>query len=236
MVLLLSFTVEMTKHMGITVREYTERLIQEAIIHGDTHKPTMELADWWLEDKSAIHKLFKVIVPRMESQPFSYTRLFYSPTQAKMMINSAFLKTWLVAYNTPFYRSWCSFFYICGSLRADWYWFEPLCNWWLILNPHSLNWNTCRVFLTVQYIIVLSRPVPTLRDRTPIWGCTDKKWLWNWWATPSLLYITATWTLTRRWFTMFYSVKLGIAFDGILTRRVAHISRCPYPKANMLGQ
>merc|ERR1712111_104432 len=41
-----------------------------------------ELADWWLEDKSAIHKLFKVIVPRMESQPFSYTRLFYSPTQA----------------------------------------------------------------------------------------------------------------------------------------------------------
>ena len=82
MVLLLSLNVEMTKHMGITVREYTERLIQEAIIHGDTHKPTMELADWWLEDKAAIHKLFKVIVPRMQDQPFAYTRLFTSPTQA----------------------------------------------------------------------------------------------------------------------------------------------------------
>lgn len=80
--LIVNERLEMTKHMGITVREYTERLIQEAIIHGDTHKPTMELADWWLEDKSAIHKLFKVIVPRMETQPFSYTRLFYSPTQA----------------------------------------------------------------------------------------------------------------------------------------------------------
>lgn len=80
--LIVNERLEMTKGMGITVREYTERLIQEAINNGDTHKPTMELADWWLEDKSAIHKLFKVIVPRMQEQPFSYTRLFMSPSQA----------------------------------------------------------------------------------------------------------------------------------------------------------
>ena len=73
---------EFSKHMGITVREYTERLIQEAVIHGDKHKPTMELADWWLEDKAAIHKLFKVLVPRLKDQPHSYTRLFNSPSQA----------------------------------------------------------------------------------------------------------------------------------------------------------
>ena len=80
--LIVNERLEMTKHTGITVREYTERLIQEAINNGDTHKPTMELANWWLEDKAAIHKLFKVIVPRMQEQPFSYTRLFNSPSQA----------------------------------------------------------------------------------------------------------------------------------------------------------
>ena len=80
--LIVNERLEMTKGMGITVREYTERLIQEAINNGDTHKPTMELADWWLEDKAAIHKLFKVIVPRMQEQPFAFTRLFNSPMQA----------------------------------------------------------------------------------------------------------------------------------------------------------
>eukprot|EP00091_Calanus_sinicus_P015474 TRINITY_DN33764_c0_g1_i1.p1 TRINITY_DN33764_c0_g1~~TRINITY_DN33764_c0_g1_i1.p1 ORF type:complete len:130 (-),score=34.24 TRINITY_DN33764_c0_g1_i1:95-484(-) len=73
---------EMTKHMGITTREYTERLIQEAITHGDTHVPTMHMVDWWLQDKSAIHKLFKVLVPRLKDNPHSFTRLFNSPMQA----------------------------------------------------------------------------------------------------------------------------------------------------------
>ena len=59
--LIVNERLEMTKYSGVTVREYTERLIQEAINHGDTHRPTMELADWWLEDKAAIHKLFKVM-------------------------------------------------------------------------------------------------------------------------------------------------------------------------------
>ena len=82
--LIVNERLELTKHSGITVREYTERLIQEAMTHGDTHKPTMELVDWWLEDKAAIHKLFKVIVPRMKDQPFAFTRLFNSPRQASM--------------------------------------------------------------------------------------------------------------------------------------------------------
>ena len=60
--LIVNERLEMTKYSGVTVREYTERLIQEAINHGDTHRPTMELADWWLEDKAAIHKLFKVMI------------------------------------------------------------------------------------------------------------------------------------------------------------------------------
>ena len=80
--LIVNERLEFPKYMGITVREYTERLIQEAVIHGDKHRPTMELADWWLEDKAAIHKLFKVLVPRLEEQPHSYTRLFNSPSQA----------------------------------------------------------------------------------------------------------------------------------------------------------
>ena len=63
--LIVNERLEMTKYSGVTVREYTERLIQEAINHGDTHRPTMELADWWLEDKAAIHKLFKVMTMMM---------------------------------------------------------------------------------------------------------------------------------------------------------------------------
>ncbi len=71
--------VEFTKGRGIVVREYTERLIQEAIQHGDRHIPTMEMASWWLTDKSAVHKLFKVLVPRLRDLPGAYTRLFRAP-------------------------------------------------------------------------------------------------------------------------------------------------------------
>ena len=80
--LIVNERLEMVTHTGITIREYTERLIQEAITHGETHVPTMQMADWWLQDKSAIHKLFKVLVPRLKDNPHSYTRLLYSPTQA----------------------------------------------------------------------------------------------------------------------------------------------------------
>jgi len=70
---------ELNYSRGIVAREYTERLIQEAVTHGDQHMPTMELADWWLKDKSLIHKLFKVLVPRYQDFNSSYTRLFNGP-------------------------------------------------------------------------------------------------------------------------------------------------------------
>lgn len=80
---------ELSKYKGSTVREYTERLIQEAVTHGDTHTPTMEMADWWLPDKAAIHKLFKVLVPRLRDSQHGYTRIFNSPIQASMSKDGA---------------------------------------------------------------------------------------------------------------------------------------------------
>lgn len=52
---------------------------QEAVQHGDKHAPTMELANWWLTDKSLVHKLFKVLVPRFQDMSTSYTRLLQAP-------------------------------------------------------------------------------------------------------------------------------------------------------------
>ncbi|XP_014286638.1 large ribosomal subunit protein bL17m [Halyomorpha halys] len=56
-------------------RGYAERLISEAIRHGDCHTPTMEIADYWLTEKQLLHKLFKVLVPRFHECNMSYTRL-----------------------------------------------------------------------------------------------------------------------------------------------------------------
>lgn len=39
----------------------------------------MELADFWLLEKQLVHKLFKVLVPRFESSPVSYTRMYKAP-------------------------------------------------------------------------------------------------------------------------------------------------------------
>jgi large subunit ribosomal protein L17 len=39
----------------------------------------MELADYWILEKQLIHKLFKVLVPRFENCPVSYTRMFRAP-------------------------------------------------------------------------------------------------------------------------------------------------------------
>jgi len=70
---------ELSYSRGVVAREYTERLIQEAVTHGDQHIQTMELADWWLKDKSLVHKLFKVLAPRFKDMNSSYTRLFNAP-------------------------------------------------------------------------------------------------------------------------------------------------------------
>ena len=67
---------------GTLTRQYTERLISEAILHGDKHQPTMEIASWWLDsDRTAVHKLFKVLVPRFREYTTSYTKLFHAPTE-----------------------------------------------------------------------------------------------------------------------------------------------------------
>ena len=52
--------VEYTFSAVSEARNYVERLIAEAVRHGDKHQPTMELADFWIKDKRAVHKLFKV--------------------------------------------------------------------------------------------------------------------------------------------------------------------------------
>lgn len=44
--------------------------------HGDCHRPTMELADFWLQEKQLIHKLFKVIVPRYVDYTESFTSIY----------------------------------------------------------------------------------------------------------------------------------------------------------------
>jgi len=71
---------EFGQHKGFIVRRYVERLIAEAVQHGDKHKDTMEVASWWLQDdKSAVHKLFKVLVPRFKDYTTSYTRVMATP-------------------------------------------------------------------------------------------------------------------------------------------------------------
>ncbi|KAL1131294.1 hypothetical protein AAG570_010912 [Ranatra chinensis] len=68
--------IELNYNRGDEARAYAERLISEAIRYGDRHIPTMEMADYWLEEKQLVHKLFKVLVPRFENHPLSYTRIF----------------------------------------------------------------------------------------------------------------------------------------------------------------
>lgn len=57
------------------------QLISDAIRHGDQHAPTMEMADFWITEKQYVHKLFKVLVPRFQNCPLSYTRFYRAPTR-----------------------------------------------------------------------------------------------------------------------------------------------------------
>ena len=54
-------------------------MISDAIRNGDCHKHTMEMADYWLDEKQLIHKLFKVLVPRYKDSNSSYTKLILGP-------------------------------------------------------------------------------------------------------------------------------------------------------------
>ncbi|XP_004928241.1 large ribosomal subunit protein bL17m [Bombyx mori] len=71
--------IELNINRGDEARQYAERLISEAIRHGDCHKPTMDMANFWLLEKQLVHKLFKVLVPRFENSTVSYTKMIKAP-------------------------------------------------------------------------------------------------------------------------------------------------------------
>ncbi|XP_008487879.1 39S ribosomal protein L17, mitochondrial [Diaphorina citri] len=71
--------IEVYHYDGDEARGYVERLISDAIRHGDTHKETMDMADFWIEEKNIVHKLFKVLVPRFQNTTVSYTRAYNAP-------------------------------------------------------------------------------------------------------------------------------------------------------------
>ncbi|XP_059143350.1 large ribosomal subunit protein bL17m-like [Physella acuta] len=56
-------------------RQYIERLIYLAVKNGDQHKETMDIANFWLEEKDLVHKLFKVLVPRYKGYKTCVTDL-----------------------------------------------------------------------------------------------------------------------------------------------------------------
>lgn len=60
-------------------RGYVERLISEALRHGPEHGETMELANFWINEKQLVHKLFKVLVPRYQNYTTSFTKLHNAP-------------------------------------------------------------------------------------------------------------------------------------------------------------
>ncbi|XP_063230144.1 large ribosomal subunit protein bL17m [Bacillus rossius redtenbacheri] len=72
--------IELNYNRADEARGYAERLVSEAIRHGDCHRTTMELADFWLLEKPLVHKLFKVLVPRLHACSVSYTRLYLAPS------------------------------------------------------------------------------------------------------------------------------------------------------------
>jgi len=77
--------IEVSFVRGDESRGYIERLISEAIRFGDTHRPTMDLAKYWILDEALIPKLFKVLVPRYKNWPsgLPYTRMLRAPGDVK---------------------------------------------------------------------------------------------------------------------------------------------------------
>ena len=42
--------IELPENRGFVTRQYTEKLIADALLYGDKHKHTMEMAQWWLSE------------------------------------------------------------------------------------------------------------------------------------------------------------------------------------------
>lgn len=73
--------IELNTQRADEARQYAERLISDALRYGDKHRPTMEMANFWLLEKQLVHKLFKVLVPRLENCTTSYTRMYKAPRE-----------------------------------------------------------------------------------------------------------------------------------------------------------
>ncbi|KAG0728714.1 39S ribosomal protein L17, mitochondrial [Chionoecetes opilio] len=73
--------VELNYQRGDEARGYAERLIASAIKNGDCHIPTMEMANYWLNEKQLVHKLFKVLAVRYRDSTESYTKLHKAPNK-----------------------------------------------------------------------------------------------------------------------------------------------------------
>ncbi|XP_058875946.1 large ribosomal subunit protein bL17m [Acipenser ruthenus] len=72
--------IETTWARADEVRIYAEKLIDYAK-KGDTDEKVMKMASFWLTEKDLVHKLFKVLVPRLGSEQRGYTRLFHIPNR-----------------------------------------------------------------------------------------------------------------------------------------------------------
>ncbi|OQR74190.1 39S ribosomal protein L17 [Tropilaelaps mercedesae] len=57
-------------------RDHAERLIQDAIIYGPSHARTMEIVNFWVPEKQLVHKLFKVIAPRLQNEVSGFTNMW----------------------------------------------------------------------------------------------------------------------------------------------------------------
>ncbi|CAH1798078.1 unnamed protein product, partial [Owenia fusiformis] len=84
--------IESTNTRLLETRPYMERLIADAIKFGDKHRATMELADFWLLEKDLVHKLFKVLVPRLEHTEKSYTMMHNLPNKYPSGLGQAILE------------------------------------------------------------------------------------------------------------------------------------------------
>ncbi|XP_058823831.1 large ribosomal subunit protein bL17m-like [Topomyia yanbarensis] len=73
--------IELNYQRADEARGYAERLISDAIRYGDSHKATMEMADYWLVEKQLVHKLFKVLAPRFQEYTVSATRMYKAPKE-----------------------------------------------------------------------------------------------------------------------------------------------------------
>ncbi|XP_065322469.1 large ribosomal subunit protein bL17m-like isoform X2 [Gordionus sp. m RMFG-2023] len=78
--------IETTFIKGEECRGYAERLIRDAIDLGDKHKPTMEMASWWLKgNEDLVHKLFKVLAPRYTNIRTCVTQIFKRSSQTQRL-------------------------------------------------------------------------------------------------------------------------------------------------------